>query len=82
VVTGHTDRLGSAAYNQRLSLQRAEAVRDYLGSKGVPPDRVRAQGVGAAQPKVECKDANRQKLIACLEPNRRVEVEPITVDKR
>lgn len=82
VITGHTDRLGTAAYNQRLSQQRAEAVRSYLVSKGVPANRLSAQGKGASQPVVECTDKDRATLIVCLEPNRRVEVEPITVERR
>lgn len=81
-VTGYTDRLGSEAYNLRLSKQRAEAVKAYLVGKGVEPRRLRAVGKGEADPVVQCNDGDRQALIKCLEPNRRVEVEQITVEAR
>jgi outer membrane protein OmpA-like peptidoglycan-associated protein len=81
-VTGHTDRLGSEAYNIALSKRRAEAVKGYLVDKGVEPRRLRAQGKGEAQPVVQCDDKDRGALIKCLEPNRRVEVESITVERR
>jgi OmpA-OmpF porin, OOP family len=77
LVTGHTDRLGSQAYNQRLSERRAAAVRDYLASQGVPKDRIETLGMGKTQPVpgVKCEQKNRKVLIACLQPHRRVEVE-------
>jgi outer membrane protein OmpA-like peptidoglycan-associated protein len=75
LVTGHTDRLGSDAYNQDLSLRRANAVRDYLVFKGVPRDRIETLGMGEKQPVVQCDQKDRKALIACLAPNRRVEVE-------
>ena len=74
-MTGHTDRLGSQAYNEKLSLARADAVRDYLISKGVPKDKIEAIGMGEKQPVVQCDQKNRKELIACLQPNRRVDVE-------
>lgn len=82
VITGHADRLGNANYNQKLSERRANAVKDYLVSKGVAADRLSAVGKGSANPVVECKEKNRAALIKCLEPNRRVEVEQITVERR
>jgi OOP family OmpA-OmpF porin len=82
-VTGYTDRLGSKKYNQKLSLRRAGAVRDYLISKGVDGSRLKAVGKGPDNPIVtDCKQKKRSELIACLAPNRRVEVEQITVEKR
>jgi OmpA-OmpF porin, OOP family len=48
----------------------------------VPANRLRAQGLGANQPVVQCNQKERAALITCLEPNRRVEVEPITVERR
>ena len=79
-VEGHTDRLGSTAYNQRLSAQRAEAVKAYLvSSGGVPGPKITAVGKGETAPVTKAADCvgNKptQKLIACLQPDRRVEVE-------
>ncbi|MCG6876035.1 MAG: OmpA family protein [Betaproteobacteria bacterium] len=77
---GHADRLGSGAYNQRLSEQRAEAVKIYLVSKGVAPDRMHTEGKGEMQPVTksgECDGAQSAKVIACLQPDRRVEVEVV-----
>jgi OOP family OmpA-OmpF porin len=82
-VTGYTDRLGSKKYNLKLSERRANAVRDYLISKGVDGSRLKAVGKGPDNPIVtDCKQKKRSELIACLAPNRRVEVEQITVEKR
>jgi OOP family OmpA-OmpF porin len=77
LVTGHTDRIGSQAYNQRLSERRADTVRDYLVSRGVARDKIETLGMGKTQPipGVVCDQKNRKELIACLAPNRRVEVE-------
>ena len=75
LVSGHTDRLGTEAYNQNLSVRRADAVRDYLVSKGVPKDKIESIGMGEKQPVVQCDHKNRKELIACLQPNRRVDVE-------
>ncbi|MDR2710760.1 MAG: OmpA family protein [Burkholderiales bacterium] len=77
LVTGHTDRIGSDAYNQKLSERRAEAVRAYLVSKGVPTDRIESLGMSLKQPVTgkTCQQKNRKQLIACLAPDRRVEVE-------
>ena len=79
-VEGHTDRLGSAAYTQRLSTQRAEAVKAYLvSSGGVSGPTISAVGKGETTPVTGAKDCvgNKPtpKLIACLQPDRRVEVE-------
>ena len=82
VITGYTDRLGSDKYNQALSERRANAVKTYLTSKGVDSNRLKAQGRGEANPVVECTDKRLPALIKCLEPNRRVEVEQFTVDRR
>ena len=78
-LTGHTDPLGTDAYNQKLSERRADAVRDYLVSKGVPKDKIETLGMGKTQPVpgVTCNQKNMKELIACLQPNRRVEVEVV-----
>lgn len=82
VITGYTDRLGSTGYNQKLSERRAAAVKSYLTSKGVAASRLTAQGKGEADPVVMCSDKALPALIKCLEPNRRVELERITVERR
>ncbi len=79
-ITGYTDRLGSDAYNLKLSQRRADAVKRYLVERGVQADRLETVGKGKADPVVECHDKDRAKLIQCLEPNRRVEVEQIVVE--
>lgn len=73
-VVGYTDRIGSAAYNQHLSQRRAEAVRSALVQGGVPGASIRAEGRGAADPLVQCAQRDRAQLIACLAPNRRVQI--------
>ena len=75
LVTGYTDRLGTEAYNQKLSERRADAVRDYLVSKGVDKAKIEALGLGEKQPVVNCDQKNLKQLIECLQPNRRVTVE-------
>jgi len=76
VITGHTDRLGRHKYNLRLSLCRADAVRNYLVKKfGLPAGRTEARGMAAAQPVVFCSGPFNDKLKACLQPNRRVEID-------
>ena len=74
LVAGYTDRIGGDRYNQTLSERRAESVRNYLIDGGVSPSAVRVEGHGKANPLVECSDSNRKALIACLAPNRRVEL--------
>lgn len=82
VITGYTDRIGSDKYNQKLSERRAAAVKDYLTGKGVAASRLQAVGKGEADPVVVCTDKKLPALIKCLEPNRRVEVEKITIERR
>ena len=79
-VTGHTDRIGSHAYNQKLSTRRAETVKAYLvESAGIPSGKITAKGVDGSDPVTkpgECKGKKAtKKLIACLAPDRRVEIE-------
>jgi outer membrane protein OmpA-like peptidoglycan-associated protein len=80
-ITGYTDRLGTDAYNLKLSQRRANAVKVYLVGKGVAANRLNATGRGEANPVVQCTGTKRAALIKCLEPNRRVEVEQITVER-
>jgi OOP family OmpA-OmpF porin len=82
IISGYTDRIGTAKYNQKLSERRANAVKDYLVSKNVSADRLTAEGKGKSNPVVTCTEKNLHELIVCLEPNRRVEVEQITITQR
>lgn len=79
-ITGHADRIGSEAYNQKLSQRRANAVRDYLVGQGIAGSRTESVGLGESSPAVSCADiagrnnSKNTKLVDCLKPNRRVEV--------
>ena len=78
IAVGHADRIGSDAYNMKLSVRRAESVKAYLVSKGIGASRIYTEGKGKRQPVKECKGSGKTKeLIACLEPNRRVESEAV-----
>lgn len=72
--SGYTDRLGSDAYNLDLSQRRAHAVKTRLVQQGVTA-QIDAVGYGKANPVKACDNEVGQALIACLEPNRRVEIE-------
>ncbi len=79
-VVGHTDRLGPHDYNLQLSQRRAETVRNYLiQAAGIPPDKITATGVNGSDPVTKPEDCighkATHKLIACLAPDRRVDVE-------
>ncbi len=75
-VEGHTDRLGSQQANQRLSERRADAVANYLVSKGVDRSKIETIGMGKTNPVKSCPDQkDRKALVACLAPNRRVVVQ-------
>ncbi len=89
IAIGHTDRIGSKEYNQKLSVRRAEAVKAYLVSKGIEPNRIYTEGKGLTQPVKDCPNPSAkgpvktfQELIACLQPNRRVEIEVVGTRKR
>jgi OOP family OmpA-OmpF porin len=75
IAIGHTDSIGEDAYNQRLSVRRAESVKAYLVSRGIEPNRVYTEGKGEKQPIASNKTKDgRQK-------NRRVEIEVIGTRK-
>jgi OmpA-OmpF porin, OOP family len=74
-VRGYADRLGSDAYDDALSERRAYAVMNYLVAQGVPQELMVAEGHGKSDAVKECPDMPREALIACLAPNRRVEVQ-------
>jgi len=80
MAVGHADRFGSDRYNQKLSEQRAAAVKSYLMSKGIADNRIQTEGRGETQPVTkpgECPGAKSAKVIACLQPDRRVDIEVV-----
>lgn len=86
IAVGHTDRIGSEKYNQKLSERRAQAVKDYLIGKGVEPNRIYTEGKGESQPKtsgcnMKPESGKNRKLVDCLQPDRRVEIEIIGTKK-
>jgi OOP family OmpA-OmpF porin len=77
---GHADRFGSDAYNQSLSERRVATVKSYMVSKGVEAGRIYTEGKGEKQPVTkpgDCLGAKSAKVIACLQPDRRVDIEVI-----
>jgi outer membrane protein OmpA-like peptidoglycan-associated protein len=77
-VVGHADPIGTAAYNQKLSERRAEAVRKYLVNKGIDPARIITSGKGESDlvvTRADCHGKRKKALIECLEPNRRVVID-------
>ena len=75
IAIGHADSIGSDAYNQRLSVRRAESVKAYLVSKGVEPNRIYTEGKGEKQPIADNKTRDGRAK------NRRVEIEVIGTRK-
>ncbi|MFG5778430.1 outer membrane protein OmpA [Comamonas sp. J-3] len=75
IAVGHTDSVGTDAYNQKLSVRRAEAVKAYLVSKGIDKSRVYTEGKGEKQPVADNKTA------AGRAKNRRVEIEVVGTKK-
>lgn len=73
-VIGYTDRLGSAARNNQLSLARANTVKQYLVDQGISANLIRTQGAGSSKAVVDCNGIQNAALIRCLMPNRRIEV--------
>jgi OOP family OmpA-OmpF porin len=78
IAIGHTDPIGSKAYNQKLSERRADTVKQYLVSKGIASERISASGKGLTELKVTMADCRaskgRKAWIECLQPNRRVDI--------
>jgi OOP family OmpA-OmpF porin len=77
VVVGHADRIGSENFNEKLSEARAQSVKDYLAERGAKTNVITAQGKGESAPVTgdQCKKMTGKKLIECLQPDRRVEIE-------
>lgn len=81
-IEGHTDRIGAQAYNEKLSLQRAEAVKTYLVSRGaIQSNKIVTLGKGSTEPVTDvgaCKGVHTSAaVIACLEPDRRVDLDVV-----
>jgi len=79
-INGYADRIGSVQYNQKLSLRRADAVKDYLVRQGADASKIETTGygkmyMGSMLPVAQCDQKDRKALIACLAPNRRAEIE-------
>jgi outer membrane protein OmpA-like peptidoglycan-associated protein len=75
LATGHADRIGSDAFNEKLSLSRAVAVRDYLVANGIPADKIKVDARGSSEPvtsQEECQSKKGVLLQNCLSPDRRV----------
>ncbi|AUT62277.1 OmpA family protein [Paraburkholderia terrae] len=73
-VIGYTDRFGSVAHNRDLSRRRAQAVADALQERGLNPARFDVRGAGSTAPIATCPGRKSAAVIACLAPNRRVEI--------
>lgn len=77
-IVGHADRIGNAESNYTLSLNRAQSVADYLTRMGVSPQLMRVNAEGSGSPVSQCSEGlPRNQLIACLAPDRRVDVQII-----
>jgi hypothetical protein len=76
VIEGHTDNIGTKAYNQKLSKERAEAVKRYLIKKGIKSERLRTAGYGFSMPKASNETAEGRAI------NRRVKLEPLPLPTR
>ncbi len=77
VITGHADRSGPAAANQRLSERRAYAAHNFLVSEGIPASKIQSSGKGSSEPITkpgDCADLKHKALAACLAPDRRMEI--------
>jgi OOP family OmpA-OmpF porin len=80
MAVGHADRFGSEAYNQNLSERRVVAVKTYLVDKGIAAGRIHTEGKGETQPVTkagECEGRKSAAVIACLQPDRRVEIDVV-----
>lgn len=74
VVSGFTDRIGNAGYNQKLSAQRANTVVDLLVQQGIDANRIQVNANGSTEQYQYCEGKYSRALVECLLPNRRVNV--------
>ncbi|WP_018606367.1 OmpA family protein [Uliginosibacterium gangwonense] len=84
IAVGHADRIGSDAYNQKLSEKRAATVKDFLISQGLPANKVYTEGKGKSQPKtgddykkLGALNGKNKKMVDFFAPDRRVELEAV-----
>jgi OOP family OmpA-OmpF porin len=85
ITLGYADPIGTEAYNQKLSERRAASVTRYLVSNGIPADKIRVDARGETEEFAtykDCKRQGKQKLIECLQPDRRVEVTVTTAKEK
>jgi OOP family OmpA-OmpF porin len=78
MLVGYADRMGTHADNQTLSQERVDSVKAYLVGQGIASERVQTSARGETQPDTfagECKDANNEKNVACMQPDRHVFIE-------
>ena len=81
-IVGHADRIGPAAYNQKLSKRRASAMRDYLIAQGIDAERISSAGVGESEPVASCSGERGKRLIACLQPDRSAQLTAVGSELR
>ena len=75
-IVGYADRLGSAAYNEKLALKRAKIVHDFLIARGVKAKKMEVRSLGKSASKTSCGDnIAHAEMISCLSGDRRVEIE-------
>lgn len=76
-VTGYTDRFGNESHNRELSQARAQAVKAYLVTHGLPANAITVEGRGSSDPLVHCVGRKTPAVVECLKPNRRVRIEAV-----
>jgi outer membrane protein OmpA-like peptidoglycan-associated protein len=69
-IVGHTDRIGTPQYNQKLSERRANAIAAYLAAHGIDESKIAASGVGESEATAQCTGVRGKRLIDCLQPDR------------
>lgn len=80
IISGHTDRIGRKDENLRLSLARAESVKQQMIANGIPASIIETRGMGDSEPHVSCAGDRSATLIDCLAPNRRISVDIVNLN--